>query len=230
MKKDNRWVRLLSIPKSFYVSWRLTDFKTALKLPVRVKYNSILASLKGKLRIMDTPLSGGLLYIGFYSSGISDKRYSRALLEIDGEIIIDGLVQFGQGTKLIVGPSGRLCLGKGFSSTAEGTFICYKEITIGHDTAAAWYAMVMDTDFHSVENTQTGQVYPASSKIQIGEHCWLGTRSVTLKGSVIPNGCILAANSTATKVFTNKDTLLAGCPAIEKKHNVTKSTKGDILL
>lgn len=42
-----------------------------------------------------------------------------------------------------------------------------------------------------------------------------------LKGSVIPKGCIVAANAVITKSFENENALLAGNPAIEKKHGVT---------
>ena len=56
--------------------------------------------------------------------------------------------------------------------------------------------------------------------IIIGDRAWLCMRSVILKGSVIPDGCIVGANSLVTKQFCTSNTLLAGNPAREIKYNV----------
>ena len=41
--------KILSIPKSFWVSLHFFPLKDALKLPVLVRYNTSLMSLKGKI-------------------------------------------------------------------------------------------------------------------------------------------------------------------------------------
>lgn len=41
---------LLSLPKSFYVSWRLTTFKDAFKLPVICRYNCKVLNVSGEMR------------------------------------------------------------------------------------------------------------------------------------------------------------------------------------
>lgn len=41
--------KILSIPKSFWVSLHFFPLKDALKLPVLVRYNTSLLSLKGKI-------------------------------------------------------------------------------------------------------------------------------------------------------------------------------------
>lgn len=224
---DSRFVKLLSIPKSIYVSGKLLGWKYALKLPIFVRYNSVLNCLDGNVIVKNTPIKKNLLSIGFSSTGIFDKRYSRTILEIAGLIELEGPVCFGQGTRLSVGKTGTLSLGAGFSSTAEGTFVCVNKMHIGRGTAIAWSAMVMDTDWHSVMNTETGELYQAAGEVYIGDYCWIGTRSLVLKNSYMPDGCILAANSTANKKYSSPNTLLAGTPATEKKHNIMKSTNGD---
>lgn len=47
--KLNRGIELLlSIPKSFYVSWRLTSFRDAFRLPILCRYNVKVISTKGR--------------------------------------------------------------------------------------------------------------------------------------------------------------------------------------
>ena len=99
---------------------------------------------------------------------------------------------------------------------------------MGVGTDIGLSSLFMYTDWHSVMYTDTGELYQAAGEVYIGDYCWIGTRSLVLKNTLIPNGCILAANSTANKKYNTPNTLLAGTPAIEKKHNVIKSTNGDI--
>lgn len=40
---------ILSVPKSFYVSLKYFPFKDAIKLPIMVRYNTVLLGLKGKI-------------------------------------------------------------------------------------------------------------------------------------------------------------------------------------
>ncbi len=173
---DSRFVKLLSIPKSIYVSVKLLGWggvKYALKLPIFVRYNCVLNCLDGKVIVKKTPITPKMLSIGFSSTGIFDKKYSRTILEIAGLIELEGPVCFGQGTRLSVGKTGTLSLGAGFSSTAESTFVCVNKMHMGVGTAIGWSAMVMDTDWHSVMNTETGELYQAAGEVYIGDYCWI---------------------------------------------------------
>ena len=49
--------KILSVPKSLYVSIRLCGFKKGLKLPVYVRYNTVLRNLSG--RVMSPAWGGG---------------------------------------------------------------------------------------------------------------------------------------------------------------------------
>lgn len=218
--------RLLSVPKSFYASGRLVGWKYAHKLPVCVRFNTLLKDLSGNV-VFEGPIQSKTLQIGFGDVGIYDKRYSRSILEIQGHLILRGKARFGHGAKISIGPKGSLTIGDGVSNTAEGTIICFNKVTIEDNSAIGWDTLITDTDFHSVENTETHKVYPAYGEIHIGKGVWIGTRSIVLKNTFIPEGCIVAANSTACKHYTEKNTLLAGNPAVAKKSKVRKSTIGD---
>lgn len=53
--KNNRNImtleKILSIPKSFWVSLHFFSFKDAIRLPVLVRYNAKIQSLKGTVRL-----------------------------------------------------------------------------------------------------------------------------------------------------------------------------------
>lgn len=212
---------LLSLPKSFYVSWRLTSFKEAFRLPVLVRFNTKLISLKGHVSIHSAHKGTTRLIIGFNSVGIYDKKYSRAILPIDGNIALHGKATFGQGSRICVMTDALLSLGNGVNNTAEGAIVCRKNIKIGQNCLISWETVIMDSDWHAVRDLDKNMTMDDTQDIMIGNNCWLGMRSVVLKGSRIAHGSIVAAQSTVTHAFDTPNVLLAGTPAIIKKEKVT---------
>lgn len=215
--------KLFSIPKSLYVSLRLFPLAQAMKMPVLCRYNVKCLSLRGHVDIPVGGVKTGMIHIGFGRVGIFDKKYSRSILEINGTLHAEGngTYNFGQGCRLCVMKDGHLYVGTGFSNTAEGTIICQQEVRIGRSVTMSWNTMVTDTDFHEVQNTLTHEVYPATRPVVIGNKVWLCTRSVVLKGSRIPDCCIVGANATVNKSFTTVHALIAGNPAKVMKTDVT---------
>ena len=162
-----------------------------------------------------------LLRVGFGKVGIFDNRYERSILQIDGEIHLNGKCSLGQGARLCVTEKRTLTFGDNYNNTAAGNIICTKRISFGDDVLVSWNTTIMDTDWHRVENVITKEIIDKSREITIGNNVWIGMGASILKGSVIPNGCIVAAEAVITKTFKNENTLLAGNPAVEKKHGVT---------
>ena len=106
-------------------------------------------------------------------------------------------------------------------NSAEMTIVCMQEIHIGHHVTTSWNTLLMDTDFHATQNTLTGECYPYQSPVSIGNNVWICTRAVVLKGSEIPNGCIVGANALITKKFDVENVIIAGNPASIKKEHIT---------
>lgn len=78
-------------------------------------------------------------------------------------------------------------------------------------------ALIMDNDFHSIRYIDSGKVNNLISPVYIGKNCWLGARSLVLKGASVEYNTIITANSVLTKKYTNENVLLAGNPALIKK-------------
>lgn len=212
--------RILSVPKSFWVSLHYFPFAEAVRLPICVRYNVILKSLKGTVTI--TPPYTGRLSIGFGDVGLYDKRYNRSVLEIYGSVIVNGKALLGIGSVLSVSSKGTVTFGNNFCNTANIQIVCDNHITFGDDVLVSWDTLIMDTDFHNVKNLKTEEVHEESQPIKIGNNVWIGCRAVILKGSKIPNGCILGANSVCTKSYDTENSIIAGNPAEIRKTGVTR--------
>lgn len=210
---------LLSIPKSFYVSWRLTSFKQAFKLPVMCRYNVKLLSTSGNVT------GGGKFSIGFNRTGIYDPRSQRAILNLSGTLIVNGKLGLGAGSRLEIGKTGQLII-KGLVANSAGlTICCHDRIEIGDKTVISWDTLIIDKDFHYILDIEKGTTHSDHKPISIGRGAWICAGAKVLKGSVLPDGCVLGAGAVLNSSFKEPNCLLLGNPASIVKRGVTRSDK-----
>lgn len=163
------------------------------------------------------------MLVGFGSVGVFDKKYQRAMLEINGTIEIpDGKVSIGQGSRLSVGKNATLTFGEHFSNTASMTLICANHITFGKNVLVSWDTLIMDTDWHALQDTITGMLKHVDKPISIGNNVWICCRSTILKGSRIADGCTVAAGTLISRIHDIKNSIIAGNPAKVIRNNVTR--------
>jgi acetyltransferase-like isoleucine patch superfamily enzyme len=85
---------------------------------------------------------------------------------------------------------------------------CTNRITIGKFTTFAGFQSQMLTHTIDLEtNRQT------SAPITIGDYCFIGTNSVLLGGSAVPDYSVVGAKSLVNKAFTETYQLYGGVPA-----------------
>jgi len=87
------------------------------------------------------------------------------------------------------------------------------KIFIGNDCMIASPCEIRTSDSHSLINMEKQRINPAKS-ISIGNHVWIGSGCMLLKGCTIPDNSIIAAHSlvTSTKGFESYS-LWGGAPA-----------------
>ena len=77
----------------------------------------------------------------------------------------------------------------------------------------------MDTDAHTVRDME-GKLINDDKPIIIGNHVWIGCRSLVLKGTEIADNNIIAAQSVLNKKYLGTNCIFAGHPAIVVKQNI----------
>lgn len=103
--------------------------------------------------------------------------------------------------------------------TAKSTIVCRKKITLSDDCLISWDVLIMDTDFHKIYDNSQCRVND-DCEIIIGKHCWIGCRSLVLKGSTIPNNSIIAAGSIVTTHEENENTIYSSFGRIIKENAI----------
>ena len=138
-------------------------------------------------------------------------------------MVLNGDVYIGAGSRIEVAQEAVLTFGGKVANSAGLTLICGDRITIGDNTVISWETLIIDTDFHYVLNIEQGKTHPMRRPIEIGKEAWLCTGSKVLKGSKLPDGCILSAGSVLNKKYEESNCLLAGNTAVIVRRNVKRS-------
>lgn len=128
-----------------------------------------------------------------------------SMVSVNGRPVIDnkGIMEFGNEVriwstiiqaKLYTGKKGRLIVGR--NSRLNGVHIDVRElVVIGENVRIAPYTIIMDSDFHDLNNHFADGV---SKPIVIGDDVWIATRSTILKGVTIGKGSVVATGAIVT--------------------------------
>jgi acetyltransferase-like isoleucine patch superfamily enzyme len=126
-----------------------------------------------------------------------------------GSVLLDGRAHVINQGRLVFGDHVRLngstvrlefaCFRGARLTVGDGTFINYgtnvsavEGVSIGNHCAIGQYSIVMDCDYHAVDDLDSRGNAKA---ITIEDDVWLGARTIVLKGSRIGRGAVVAANS-----------------------------------
>jgi acetyltransferase-like isoleucine patch superfamily enzyme len=101
-----------------------------------------------------------------------------------------------------------LIIGAHSAITHRHLIDCTNRITIGKFTTFAGFQSQMLT--HTIDLQANRQT---SAPISIGDYCFIGTNTVLLGGSAVPDYSVVGAKSLVNKAFTETHQLYGGVPA-----------------
>lgn len=101
-----------------------------------------------------------------------------------------------------------LIMKKDSAITKQHLVDCTDTVTIGELTSVGGYGTQILS--HSTSLQMNKQ---SCAPITIGHHCFVGTRSIILPGSILPNHSVLGAGAVLKKQFTEEYALYGGVPA-----------------
>jgi acetyltransferase-like isoleucine patch superfamily enzyme len=138
----------------------------------------------------------------------------RGNLRVDGNgiIVIGDRVKIWSHihiTQLSVGDKARLTIGDHTFINTGVIISARNKIQIGKNCQIANQVIIMDNDFHGIENRSTPE---DPEPVIIEDNVWLATRCTILKGVTIGQGAVVAAGAVVTRDVPPY-TLVGGIPA-----------------
>lgn len=176
---------------------------------------NILANNKVIIKRFRNIQTNGLLQIGMDYVGFIHK-YDRTYLNINGNLIFESDYSIGKGCRFDIGKGAVAKFGRGYVNS-KTNFIIMHGITVGDGCAISWGCEFLDDDFHDISYSGRKAKTPS---IEIGRHVWIGSNVTVLKGSMIPDGCVVASGSVVSSAFEKTNCIIAGNPAKVIKENV----------
>lgn len=157
---------------------------------------------------------------------IQKKTYIDALSQ-DG-IIFGNNVSIGKYTTIECTGSLKnigkgLTIGNNVGLGTHGFWGCAGGIKIGDDCIFGNYVSLHSENHNYADTTTLIRLQGVNRKgISIGNNCWLGAKSTILDGTIIGNGCIVAAGAVVSGKFPD-NVIIGGVPAkILKKISSSK--------
>lgn len=98
-------------------------------------------------------------------------------------------------------------------------FSANTKITIGTDCMIADSVYIRTGDGHSLLSMD-GKILNHNADVVIGNHVWIAYGVCILKGTNIPDNCVVGARSLVNKKFSDENVLIAGVPARVIKSNI----------
>lgn len=205
--------------RSVFLSFYLLPFKQAVRLPLLFARNvKISAIYRGGVQLNSKNISPAMVQIGYNFIRNLDGKFERSIVELrkPGKVVFSGKCCLGSGTRLNV--HGTLTFGDNVRINGNSNICCFSDVEIGGGTIVSWDCLFMDTDFHKIY--EDGKITNENSPIKIGKNCWIGCRATVLKGSEVPDGCVVGAGSLVCKKFGRKNSVYGGSPAKNLKENI----------
>lgn len=198
---------ILSLPKSFYYSFKFYGMK-GFSCPLLIRYNTIM-SIKG--RLIPPPYNKKRNKIGF--GGSSCVPFGKTIISVSRGacLFFKGSFILSEGCTIRIEKQGIFSLGDNFYANKNCFFSIDKQVSIGDNVLCGWNVQIRDSDGHSIFTNGVKQ--SNCKEVIIGNHCWLASDVVIMKGVHIANDNIVAFGSRVLKDCETSNNILAGFPA-----------------
>ena len=127
----------------------------------------------------------------------------------NSRVLLGKNVRVHSGSKIKVRSAGKLTIGDNVKINYNCIIVCRDEIEIGKGTEFGPSVYIYDHDHDYKAGLKSDKF--RSSKIEIGENCWIGANTIILRGTRIGSNCVIGAGSVVKGVFPDN------CVIVQKR-------------
>lgn len=208
---------VLSLPKTLWFNIRIFGFKKGIRCPILIGYNMIIKEIHKGCIIIPDKVESGMIKIGINhgTDGILEGNLKSFIkVSKESKIIFKGNADLKDGISLIATYGGRIIVGDKFSCNRGCCISSDNIIEIGEDVMFGWNVHIRTSDGHPIYDVKNlNQIINENKPVLIGKHVWIASDTNILKGALVPDFCIVGFGSCITNAFSERNSIIAGCPA-----------------
>lgn len=207
--------KVLALPRSLILNIKLFGVRGG-RCPLLISNSTKCKGLrKGTIEIEN--FHTGAVTIGF--GGVNGIPRNKGTLSIgeNARLIFEGEAHMASGTSIRI-DKGSMTIGDNFSCNNNCFLSCTESVNIGKDVLLGWNINIRDSDGHTIFHN--GQEKPSLKPVTIGNHVWIASYADILKGTVIPDDCVVGYRSCVNKRFDEPGCIIAGFPAQVVQRNI----------
>jgi len=106
----------------------------------------------------------------------------------------------------------KIVIGSGTATSNNVSIIAMESIEIGINCRIGDMTLILDCDFHEVNPLTRDESAGPSAPVRLGDHVWIGSRVIILKGVTIGDNSVIAAGAVVSRSIP-ANSLAAGVPA-----------------
>lgn len=213
--------------KTLYFNFKKFPFETAKKLPVffygKVKFTSITGDVQ-----IDGKIRKGMIGFG-QPYELNTVHRGIAEINIQGKMVFKGQAQFGKDYFVFIGENGYCEFGNMSSMASNAKLICLEKVVLGNYVRLGAESQIIDTNFHDMIDTNTGEKQQKTGPVLIGNYNYGGSRISIMKNTITPDFCTITTNCFCNKDYTSwgNNILIGGIPAKLIRTNISRDWQGE---
>lgn len=205
--------RILNLPKTLYLNFRMFPFYQAYKLPIFVFGRLKIISLIGRAEIKGA-VKTGMIQFGDISSE-ELVSYSKSIFSNQGIMLFHGPARFYNGFCIRIQRRGTFSVGSNVSISSNASIYAKADIHIERDTRFGSGCTIISSDLHFLIDTDSYEVHNNTSPITIGANNWIANNVKINKGAITPDWSLVASGSLLNKDYSSfpENSFIGGTPA-----------------
>ncbi|CAC9976857.1 MULTISPECIES: acyltransferase [Flavobacterium] len=213
--------------KTLYFNFKKFPFEIAKKLPVFFYNKVTFTSIRGEI-IIEGKIKKGMIGFG-QPYEINTRHKGIAEINITGKMVFKGHAQFGKDYFVFIGENGYCEFGNMAAMASNAKLICIEKIVLGNYVQLGADSQIIDTNFHDMIDTNTGEKRKKTGPVFIGNYNFSGSRISIMKNTKTPDFCTIATNSFCNKDYISwgNNILIGGIPAKLIRENISRDWEGE---
>jgi acetyltransferase-like isoleucine patch superfamily enzyme len=227
IRKKWRLILKVNWVKTLYFNYKKFPYKIARKLPVIIYGPVKLSNISGEIKI-EGPISKSMIGFGQYFEKQTTSR-GIAELNIQGTLVFKSNAHIGKDFFIYIAKDAYCEFGYMGCLGSSVKLICTHKVVIGNWAGIGYESQIIDSTLHPMMNKETGEHYPKTGPVIIGNYNSFSNRISIMPNTVTPDHCVIASNSLCNKDYTSLGNyiLIGGIPAKLIKNNYARDWESE---